>query len=476
MGINSKIDAFSINLKQLKKYTYFYILALTLLAVLMVAANIYIQSSLSEQLSDSETVNMSARQRTLSQSIIKNLLLLRYDVDRSVRTQVSVKNEFKEWVKNDSLLKYDNEFSFLTDQKYKYTKRLYNEVHPIFDEQKKLFADFAFDIYHERYNNDDSLLIWDARFKKLTKLEERYQALVDDITYRYATEAKQKVAQLKTLSGNLLNVMLIILLLEAFLIFKPIIGQFWYTIEQLNEKSGKLSKANEDNTKIFKIIAHDLKNQIAASVSSNDMIIEYFDKMSPEKMYSLITRLRASLQNLNDILNNLLVWALSQNMELKPKYDNFNIKFLVNEIVTQLDEHYSSKQVKVIQRISDSVITADRNMMTVIIRNLIMNAIKYCRPNDVVEIVFDDHATFYNLIVYDTGIGIEKEKLNKLFHSNTDSTKGTKNEKGTGLGLKICREFAELHKGNIVAESTPGVGTKITLTIPKYRKIALQKV
>jgi len=303
------------------------------------------------------------------------------------------------------------------------------------------------------------------------KAEEKYQKIVDEITYRYATEAKQKVAQLKSISGNLLNVMLIILLIEAFLIFKPIISQFWYTIEQFNEKSIKLYKANEDNTKIFKVIAHDLKNHIAASISSNDMIIEYYDKLTPEKMYSLVSRLKSSLTNLNDILNNLLIWALSQNMELKPRYDNFNIRVLSDEIINQVNEHATLKQINLLKKVPETIITADRNMITVIVRNLLMNAIKYCKVNDTVELAFEDHGTYYNLMVYDNGMGIPPEKLSKLFVNNAESTKGTKNEKGTGLGLKICKEFAELHKGSINAESTPGVGTKITVRLPKYRKI-----
>ncbi|MFA7627296.1 MAG: sensor histidine kinase [Candidatus Kapaibacterium sp.] len=469
--MKTKINAFSINLKQLKKYTYFYSLALTLLAVLMVVANIYIQKNLSEQLTDSEIVSLSARQRTLSQSMIKDILMVRYDLDRSVRMTVGIRNSYKEWIINDSLLRNNNDFSFLTDQKFRYTNRLYNELAESFKELRTHFYSFLQEIEKDKFNEPELLPTWDVRMSKVLKAEEKYNSIVDDLTVRYATESKQKLVNLKSISGNLLNVMLIILLIEAFLIFKPIISQFWYTIEQFNEKSIKLSKANEDNTKIFKVIAHDLKNHIAASISSNDMIVEYYDKLPPEKMFSLINRLRSSLQNLNDILNNLLTWALSQNMELKPRYDNFNIRILTDEIINQVNEHASIKQINFIKKVPEAIITADRNMISVIIRNLVMNAIKYCRPKDVVEIVFEDHATFYNLMIYDNGVGMTSDKLAKLFASNTESTKGTKNEKGTGLGLKICKEFAELHKGTINAESTPGAGTKITVMLPKYRKI-----
>lgn len=469
--METKIQAFSINLKQLKRYTYFYILALTLLAVLLVVANIYIQSHLTEQMSDSDTVNRSARQRTLSQSLIKDILLVRYNHDRSVRMTVNIRDNYKEWVQNDSIQKRTQDFSFLTEQKFRYTKNLYKDLDKSFIELKSYFYEFLSDIEADKHIDTDITSVWDPKIEATIKSEERYQKIINDITYRYATESKQKVAQLKSVSGNLLNLMLIILLIEAFLIFKPIISQFWYTIEQFNEKSKKLIKANEDNTKIFKVIAHDLKNHIAASISSNDMIIDYYDKLSPEKMFSLVSRLRISLQNLNDILNNLLTWSLSQNMELKPRYDNFNIRILSDEILNQVTEHAANKQINLLKKVPETIITADRNMISVVIRNLLMNAIKYCRVNDTVEIVFEDHGTFYDLIIYDNGIGITGEKLNKLFRNDTESTKGTKNEKGTGLGLKICKEFIDLHKGSIIAESTPNVGTKITVKLPKYRKI-----
>lgn len=469
--METKNRAFSINLKQLKKYTYFYSLALSLLAVLIIVVNLYIQNSLSEQMSDSEMVNLSARQRTLSQSLIKDILLLRYNLDRTVRMRVTFRGDFKQWVENDSLLRNDSEFAFTTNQKYRHTQRLYAELEKSFNDLKIYLYEFLQDVENDKLDDESIYPVWDARIENMIKVEALYQRIVDDITYRYASEAKQKVAQLKTISGNLLNVMLIILLIEAFLIFKPIINQFWYTIEQFNEKSIKLLKANEDNTKIFKVIAHDLKNQIASSISSNDMIIEYYDKISPEKMYSLVGRLRGSLSNLNDILNNLLVWALSQNMELKPRYDNFNIRVLAEEVINQVSEHALMKKINILKKIPETIITADRNMITVIIRNLMMNAIKYCNDNNTVELVFEDHGTYYRLMVYDNGIGMPADKLSKLFVNNAESTKGTKNEKGTGLGLKICKEFAELHKGSINAESTPGVGTKITVKLPKYRKI-----
>ena len=190
-----------------------------------------------------------------------------------------------------------------------YTRNLYSDLGVLFTDLEIYFYEFLQDVEEDKLEDQSIYPVWDARLIKTLKAEDKYQKIVDEITYRYATEAKQKVAQLKTISGNLLNVMLIILLIEAFLIFKPIISQFWYTIEQFNEKSIKLYKANEDNTKIFKVIAHDLKNHIAASISSNDMIIEYYDKLTPEKMYSLVSRLKGSLTNLNDILNNLLIWA-----------------------------------------------------------------------------------------------------------------------------------------------------------------------
>lgn len=471
--MNTRNQAFSINLKQLKKYTHFYILALTLLAVLLVISNIYIQNNLAEQLSDSETINLSARQSTLSQSLLKDFLQVRYDLNKTVSMTVTIRESFKEWVKNDSLLKISEEFSFITEQKFRYTKNLYSELDKSFVGLKELFFLLLTDIETDKHLDFDSTTLskWDSMINSAIKLEDKYQKIVDEITYRYATESKQKIAQLKSISGNLLTLMLIILLVEAFLIFKPIISQFWYTIEQLNEKSHKLYKANEDNTKIFKVIAHDLKNQISASISSNDMILDYYDKLSTEKMFSLVSRLRGSLQNLNDILNNLLTWSLSQNMELKPRYDNFNIRILSDEIINQVSEHAINKQINLIKKVPETIITADRNMISVIIRNLLMNAIKYCRVNDTVELVFEDHGTFYDLMIYDNGIGISADKLNKLFANNTESTKGTRNEKGTGLGLKICKEFAELHKGSIIAESTPNVGTKITVKLPKYRKI-----
>lgn len=145
------------------------------------------------------------------------------------------------------------------------------------------------------------------------------------------------------------------------------------------------------------------------------------------------------------------------------------LKKIVDDVIELMDEKANNKMIAIINYIPDNlIVTADRNMLATTFRNLISNALKFTSMNGKVEIKAVDKNDEFEISVTDNGVGIKKEDINKIFEIGSGfSTRGTENEKGTGLGLLLCKEFVEKHHGKIWVESVEGNGSTFTFTITK---------
>jgi signal transduction histidine kinase len=247
--------------------------------------------------------------------------------------------------------------------------------------------------------------------------------------------------------------------------------------EQLNEKNvqialqnEKLKEMNATKDRLFSIIGHDLKNPFTVLISLSQMIKDQLDHLDNEDLKkSLIVINNASNQGFA-LLDNLLDWAKTQTGEIKFTPVPFLLNESVREVLIQIGSLSEKKQVKITNNILNThVVTADRNMIQTIFRNLISNAIKFSRPGEEVtlEAVYDQKTNKTVISITDRGVGIPEENLANLFDIKThQSTKGTLQESGTGLGLLICKEFIEKHGGTIQVDSKTGEGTRILFDLP----------
>ncbi len=179
------------------------------------------------------------------------------------------------------------------------------------------------------------------------------------------------------------------------------------------------------------------------------------------------TVIKQSSQRAFDLLINLLEWARAQTDTLVFDPESFNLKDLINENITILSSNANQKAITFNQDIPDEVfVFADKQMISVVLRNLISNAIKFTQKGGEINISVKKNEKEILISVIDNGIGIEPERIKNLFHINKSfSTPGTNNEQGTGLGLILCKEFVEKHSGKIWAESKPGKGTVFYFTL-----------
>jgi len=244
--------------------------------------------------------------------------------------------------------------------------------------------------------------------------------------------------------------------------------------EQIASRNEKLKEMNATKDRLFSIIGHDLKNPFTVLISLSQMIKDELENLETEDLKKSLNAINNASNQGFALLDNLLDWARSQTGEILFAPVSFGLNESVREVLVQIGSLSERKQILIRNNIPDShVITADRNMIQTIFRNLVSNAIKFSKPGGevILEALFDqiNHKTM--ITITDHGVGIAEENLSKLFDIKThQSTKGTMQESGTGLGLLICKEFIEKHGCNIHIYSTIGEGTRITFNLPSIHE------
>lgn len=239
-------------------------------------------------------------------------------------------------------------------------------------------------------------------------------------------------------------------------------------IKAIRENEAKLKELIATKDKFFNIVAHDLKNPFTSMLGSSELLYEHIDGMSTENIKKLALILNDSAKGGYSILLNLLDWSRSQTGQLKITPQKINLKDLINENISNLQLPATVKEISINYESSDeSILSADKNMLHTILRNLISNALKYTHKKGKVVIGTIIKPDYITVFIKDNGVGIPKDRIDKLFKLDVrNSMPGTENEQGTGLGLKLCKEFVEMHGGSINVESVEGKGSTFSFTIP----------
>ena len=239
----------------------------------------------------------------------------------------------------------------------------------------------------------------------------------------------------------------------------------------IKENEVRLKELIATKDKFFNIIAHDLKNPFTSLLGASELLYDNITQMTSENVKKLALILNDSAKSGYSILQNLLDWSRSQTGQLKFNPENINLKTIIDENIDNLQLQVNNKEINLkSDQTEDLFITADKNMINTVLRNLLSNAVKYTFKNGIIRVVVAQDDRKITLTVKDTGIGISKEKADSLFKlENSLSLPGTAKEQGTGLGLRLCKEFTEKMGGRIWAESKVGEGSEFKFTIPINR-------
>jgi len=252
-------------------------------------------------------------------------------------------------------------------------------------------------------------------------------------------------------------------------------GQIAFAIErklaeaEIKLKNELLQAVNSEKDKFFSILAHDLRGPLSAFVSATQIITEEVQAMSIEEIKEITLSMKQSASGIYSLLENLLEWSSMQRGVMDFIPDKINLKDRLNECLNVLSESAKKKDIRLEYVVDENLtISADRHMLDAILRNLISNAIKFTKTGGIVSIsaVYNDDKSV-RVSVADSGIGMSPELKEKLFKIDEKTSRpGTEGEPSTGLGLLLCKEFIEKHRGKIWAESEVGKGTTFIFILP----------
>lgn len=234
------------------------------------------------------------------------------------------------------------------------------------------------------------------------------------------------------------------------------------------ERTKELNHTLKTKDKFFSILAHDLKSPFSGLLGLFGILLKNPEAFSEEKRNDMFKEIYNSSSQLYKLLENLLSWSRSQTKSIELTPENISIWELINENISLQQQNANSKEIELINEISENIfVHADRNTIDTVFRNLISNAIKFTNKGGTVKIKESIKNKMIGIIVQDNGIGIPAENIDKLFKIEEKLiTDGTDNEKGTGLGLVLCKEFIELNGGKISVKNHSIAGASFIVELP----------
>jgi two-component system, sensor histidine kinase and response regulator len=335
-------------------------------------------------------------------------------------------------------------------------------------EYKSYYSQLHDSLYSQR--NSEHLALMQARFESQLK-EAEIQLLKKDAQLKQQEINSQQLWMYFTIGLLLLTGILVFVLLYSNWMKKKANSLLGVKNLRIQAQAQQLSNLNVTKDKLFSIISHDIRGPLASLRGLINIICK--GQMSQEEFIQHSVKLRQNLDFVQDDLDNLLHWSQSQLYGLQINAEEFQIRSVVNDKITLFKEAAAKKDITIINDIQEGLTAfADKNHFSLIIRNLMANAIKFNTHGGVIRInekIVDDRV---EISVTDSGVGIHSRDMNKLFNAQTHfSNLGTDQEKGTGIGLLLTKEFIEKSGGSIWVTSEVGKGSTFTFTTKRTRTI-----
>lgn len=273
---------------------------------------------------------------------------------------------------------------------------------------------------------------------------------------------------LSNMIGHYLKIFSYFLVYKAIIetgLSKPIAVFF----RELKENEQTLKNLNATKDKMFSILAHDLKSPFNSLIGFSELLMNNYSVFTDEEKRKLFKLINISSRRAHNLLDNLLQWSRTQTGTLTSNPENFNITELIRETIDLLSGTAREKEISMkFDEREPLQVYADHNMISAVLRNLVNNAIKFTHHGGSIAVLARDLGANVQIAVADTGVGMSRETLENLFTlGKYKSTIGTAQEKGSGLGLIICKEFVEKNGGAISANSENGRGSEFRFTLPK---------
>ncbi len=318
----------------------------------------------------------------------------------------------------------------------------------------------------------------DSIFSKEKDRQIHYLQLKQKEAENEALETENKIHQQRIERKNYQilgsSIGLVLLILIAFVLYRNNVIKSRLNAElknkniEIEEKNRELEALNKTKNTLLRIIAHDLKSPFSVMISFTDELLENIQDYDRKTILEIMSTLNNSSNEGLRLLENMLDWAKTQTGVIKYQPKEINLRSLIEDNIQLLLNNARSKNISIHYSIDPGLnAMIDPNMTSTIIRNLISNAIKFTKKGGKVEIGALREGNDLQISVQDTGIGMSKQDQEKLFDvDDFHSTPGTNQEKGSGLGLVLCKILAREHGGSIHIESEEGKGSRFCIILP----------
>lgn len=314
--------------------------------------------------------------------------------------------------------------------------------------------------------NSEQMALMSAQFESELK-QSQIELLTQDAKIREEEISRQRAWSYVYAGGLIVVILIVGILYYSYRRIKKVNDELQVKTDQVEKQAAELANLNQTKDKLISIISHDIRSPLA---SLRGMLnIAQSGNVSPEEFTHLTGQVGAYLDSVYDDLGNLLQWTNTQLHGFKANFETFELLPLTEEVIMLFSKHALSKGVTVKNELKNNLLViADRNHIKIILRNLLANAIKFSSGGDEIVIKQKDKGTLIEIAICDTGVGVSKEDIPKLFNMGSHFTKsGTANEKGMGVGLLLTKEFVEKNGGSINVESELGKGSTFSFTLRK---------
>ena len=239
------------------------------------------------------------------------------------------------------------------------------------------------------------------------------------------------------------------------------------------QQNDELRRTINNRDKMYSVIAHDLRSPMASIRMVLNLVVQ---TVSPEaigpEMYYLIDKANKETEETHDLLDNLLKWTKSQTGRLKVAYQDFEVMDVVTGVYGIFTMIAETKNIALTmeENVTGLKVRADKDMLNTVVRNFLSNAIKFTPEGSAIEIIVDKKDDFAKISIRDHGVGIAPDRIEGLFHKG-ETTYGTNNEEGSGLGLQLCKDFAVKNGGDVMVGSVLGEGSTFSVLVPILKDV-----
>ena len=308
-----------------------------------------------------------------------------------------------------------------------------------------------------------------------TLRDKNKESIIQGLNAKYSLNEQQQKLSIQEAENRLLRKQ------KTLLMFLAIVGLLFvssllFIVLQISQKHktnrkllAELEKANSAKEKLISVISHDLRSSIGTLRNSIMLIVD--DSIDQESISELLESFYPVVDSTYDLLENLLTWAAYNKGNLEPSIEKIDIRPIIEKSIQHTHHLADSKNIEIVNRVENELVKADKNMLSTVLRNLISNAVKFSHPKSKVTITSLAKNNMALITIKDDGIGMKPKTLETLFTiASENHSIGTRGERGSGLGLSICKNFIEEQGGTIQVNSTHGIGSTFTFTIPVFQQ------